>query len=130
MIDVDYFKSYNDSFGHLEGDEALRKVAMAIRDAGSRPSDLPARYGGEEFVLVLPNTSPVGARMVAEKLRQTVDAMKIPHVFPAEGANLTISIGLSTMTPQSGSNCRQLISAADKGLYLAKNNGRNQVGIE
>jgi len=130
MIDVDYFKSYNDSFGHLEGDEALRKVAAAIRDASARPSDLPARYGGEEFALVLPNTTPGGARLVAEKLRQTVAALKIPHLSPTEGSSLTISIGLSTMVPQPGSDCRQLISAADKGLYLAKNNGRNQVGIE
>lgn len=130
MIDVDYFKSYNDSFGHVEGDEALRKVAAAIRDASSRPSDLPARYGGEEFVLVLPNTSPGGARLVAEKLRQTVAALKIAHNTPAEGASLTISIGLATMVPQPGTDCRLLISAADRGLYLAKNNGRNQVGIE
>ena len=130
MIDVDYFKSYNDSFGHLEGDEALRKVATAIREASARPSDLPARYGGEEFALVLPNTTPGGARLVAEKLRQTVAALKIPHISPTEGSCLTISIGLSTMVPQQGSDCRQLISAADKGLYLAKNNGRNQVGIE
>ncbi|SDT47946.1 PleD family two-component system response regulator [Pseudomonas sp. R4-83] len=130
MIDVDYFKSYNDSFGHVEGDEALRKVAAAIRDASARPSDLPARYGGEEFVLVLPNTSPGGARLVAEKLRQTVAALKIPHNTPAAGDSLTISIGLATMVPQAGSDCRLLISAADRGLYLAKNNGRNQVGIE
>ncbi|MCW0919988.1 PleD family two-component system response regulator [Pseudomonas sp. RG1] len=130
MIDVDYFKSYNDSFGHVEGDEALRKVAAAIRDASSRPSDLPARYGGEEFVLVLPNTSPGGARLLAEKLRQTVAALKIPHNTPAEGSSLTISIGLATMVPQAGSDCRLLISAADRGLYLAKKNGRNQVGIE
>ena len=105
-------------------------MATAIREASSRPSDLPARYGGEEFVLVLPNTSPGGARLVAEKLRQTVEALKIPHIAPVEGASLTISIGLSTVTPQPNSHCRQLISAADKGLYLAKNNGRNQVGIE
>jgi two-component system chemotaxis family response regulator WspR len=130
MIDVDFFKTYNDSFGHLEGDEALRKVAATIRDASSRPSDLPARYGGEEFALVLPNTSPGGARLVAEKLRQAVAALKIPHISPAEGASLTISIGLSTMTPVQGTDCRQLISSADKGLYLAKHNGRNQVGIE
>jgi two-component system chemotaxis family response regulator WspR len=129
MIDVDYFKSYNDNFGHVEGDEALRKVALAIRDASSRPSDLPARYGGEEFALVLPNTSPGGARLVAEKLRQTVAALKIPHIAPAEGSSLTISIGLSTITPEHGSDCRQLILAADKGLYQAKHNGRNQVGI-
>jgi two-component system chemotaxis family response regulator WspR len=130
MIDVDYFKSYNDSFGHLDGDEALCKVATAIRDASARPSDLPARYGGEEFALVLPNTSPGGARLVAEKLRQSVAALKIPHISPVAGSSLTISIGLSTMTPQPGGDCRQLILAADKGLYLAKNNGRNQVGIE
>jgi two-component system chemotaxis family response regulator WspR len=130
MIDVDYFKTYNDTFGHLEGDEALRKVATAIRDASARPSDLPARYGGEEFALVLPNTSQGGARLMAEKLRMTVEALKIPHISPAEGSSLTISIGLSTVIPQTGSNCRDLISAADKGLYLAKNNGRNQVGIE
>ena len=130
MIDVDFFKTYNDSFGHVEGDEALRKVAATIRDASSRPSDLPARYGGEEFALVLPNTSPGGARLVAEKLRMAVAALKIPHIAPAEGASLTISIGLSTVTPQQGSDCRQLILAADKGLYTAKHNGRNQVGIE
>lgn len=130
MIDVDFFKTYNDSFGHVEGDEALRKVAAAIREASSRPSDLPARYGGEEFALVLPNTSPGGARLVAEKLRLAVEALKIPHIAPAEGASLTISIGLSTMTPVQGTDCRQLIMAADKGLYTAKNNGRNQVGIE
>ncbi|WP_019362241.1 diguanylate cyclase domain-containing protein, partial [Pseudomonas asplenii] len=129
MIDVDYFKSYNDSFGHLEGDEALRKVAVAIREASSRPSDLPARYGGEEFSLVLPSTSQGGARLVAEKLRHNVAALKIPHSMPSEGSVLTISIGLSTLIPQQGSNYRELILAADKGLYLAKHNGRNQVGI-
>ncbi|MGY3176312.1 two-component system chemotaxis family response regulator WspR [Pseudomonas sp. TE12234] len=129
MIDVDYFKTYNDTFGHLEGDEALRRVAAAIRDASARPSDLPARYGGEEFALVLPNTSQGGARLVAEKLRMTIEALKIPHISPTEGSSLTVSIGLSTITPAAGSHCRELISAADKGLYLAKKNGRNQVGI-
>ena len=130
MIDVDYFKSFNDTFGHLEGDEALRKVASAIRDASCRPSDLPARYGGEEFAIVLPNTSQGGARLVAEKLRQAVEALKIQHIAPIEGSYLTISIGLSTLTPLQGSSCRDLISAADKGLYLAKKNGRNRVGLE
>ena len=129
MIDVDYFKAFNDSFGHLDGDEALRKVAETIRESSSRPSDLPARYGGEEFALVLPNTSQGGARLVAEKLRQTVAGLKIPHNMPGEGAVLTVSIGVSTVIPQQGSNCRDLISAADKGLYSAKNSGRNQVGV-
>ncbi|CAK9890946.1 MULTISPECIES: response regulator [Pseudomonas] len=130
MIDVDYFKSFNDTFGHLAGDEALRKVAEAIRASSARPSDLPARYGGEEFALVLPNTSPGGARLVAEKLRQTVAAMNIAHTMPNPDSVLTVSIGLATLTPGIGSHCRQLISAADKGLYLAKNNGRNQVGVD
>ncbi|MFV3379736.1 MULTISPECIES: PleD family two-component system response regulator [Pseudomonas] len=129
MIDVDYFKAYNDSFGHLAGDEALRQVAEAIRGSCSRPTDLPARYGGEEFSLVLPNTSPGGARLIAEKLRQTVLALNIPHTAPEADACLTVSIGLATLTPGVGSHSRQLISAADKGLYLAKNNGRNQVGV-
>ncbi|TDF78311.1 PleD family two-component system response regulator [Pseudomonas sp. H9] len=129
MIDVDYFKSFNDTFGHLAGDEALRKVAEAIRNSCARPSDLPARYGGEEFVLILPNTSPGGARLVAEKLRQSVEAMNIAHDMPQPNSHLTVSIGLATQTPTIGSHCRQLISAADKGLYLAKNNGRNQVGV-
>ena len=74
--------------------------------------------------------SKVYAWLVAEKLRMAVEAMKIPHISPTAGCSLTISIGLSTMTPQQGTNCRELISAADKGLYLAKKNGRNQVGIE
>jgi two-component system chemotaxis family response regulator WspR len=129
MIDVDYFKAYNDSFGHLEGDEALRQVAKAIRASGSRPSDLPARYGGEEFALVLPNTSPGGARLLAEKLRQTIAGMNIPHNAPVEGSVLTVSIGLATVVPQVGSHSRQLIQSADQGLYAAKHNGRNQVVV-
>ncbi|MDR0279933.1 MAG: PleD family two-component system response regulator [Paucimonas sp.] len=129
MIDVDYFKAFNDTFGHLAGDEALRQVAEAIRGCCSRPSDLPARYGGEEFSLVLPNTSPGGARLVAEKLRQTVEAARIAHTKPTENSWLTVSIGLATHTPAIGSHCRQLISAADDALYQAKNNGRNRVGV-
>nr|NLU59154.1 diguanylate cyclase [Pseudomonas sp. BIGb0427] len=130
MIDVDYFKSFNDTFGHLAGDEALRKVAEAIRASCARPSDLPARYGGEEFALVLPNTSPVAPAWWRKKLRQTVAAMNIAHTMPNADSVLTVSIGLATLTPGIGSHCRQLISAADKGLYLAKNNGRNQVGVD
>ncbi|MCD5993763.1 PleD family two-component system response regulator [Pseudomonas sp. CDFA 602] len=129
MIDVDYFKAYNDSFGHLEGDEALRQVAKAIRNSCSRPSDLPARYGGEEFAMVLPNTSPGGARLIAEKLRQSVAGMNIPHVAPVEGSSLTVSIGVATVGPQIGTQSRQLILDADKGLYLAKHSGRNQVAV-
>ncbi|MCI8210053.1 diguanylate cyclase response regulator [Pseudomonas sp. S25] len=129
MIDVDFFKAFNDNFGHLEGDEALRQVAKAIRASSARPSDLPARYGGEEFALVLPSTSPGGARLLAEKLRMTVAGMNIPHIAPTPGSSLTVSIGVSTIVPQPGSNSRQLIQEADKGLYAAKHNGRNQVSV-
>ena len=129
MIDVDYFKSYNDTFGHLAGDEALRRVAEAIRGSCSRPTDLPARYGGEEFALVLPSTSPGGARLIAEKLRQMVLALDIAHTSPRADSRLSVSIGLANQTPAIGTTCRQLILAADKGLYMAKNQGRNQVGI-
>lgn len=129
MIDVDYFKAFNDTFGHLAGDEALHKVAETIRGSCGRPSDLPARYGGEEFALVLPNTSPGGARLVAEKLRQSVVALNIPHTSPHAEACLTVSIGLATQVPSIGSQCRQLILAADKGLYQAKASGRNQVCV-
>ncbi|RJG10210.1 diguanylate cyclase [Pseudomonas cavernicola] len=128
MIDVDYFKDFNDGFGHLAGDEALRKVAIAIRAGGIRPADLPARYGGEEFAMVLPSTSPGGARLVAEKIRLAVEALQIPHASPVPDSCLTASVGVATLTPKQGESFRLLIQAADQGLYLAKRNGRNQVG--
>ena len=129
MIDVDYFKAYNDSFGHLKGDEVLHQVATAIRGGCSRPSDLPARYGGEEFAMVLPSTSSGGARLVAEKIRRSVEAMGIPHTSPTENSVLTVSIGLATMMPQQNEEHRMLIQSADRALYQAKNAGRNQVGM-
>ncbi|MEN0107289.1 MAG: PleD family two-component system response regulator [Pseudomonas sp.] len=129
MIDVDYFKAYNDSFGHLKGDEVLHRVADAIRGGCSRPSDLPARYGGEEFAMVLPSTSSGGARLVAEKIRRAVEGLGIPHTSPSEGSVLTVSIGLATMMPQQGEEHRLLIQSADRALYQAKNAGRNQVGM-
>ena len=92
LMDVDHFKAYNDTFGHVQGDEALRQVAGAIRASASRPSDLPARYGGEEFVMVLPNTSPGGARLLAEKLRRLVQDLNIRHELPTPGSPLTLSL--------------------------------------
>ncbi|MDF3936393.1 diguanylate cyclase domain-containing protein [Pseudomonas citronellolis] len=129
LLDVDHFKAFNDTFGHVAGDEALRRVAGALRDSGSRSSDLPARYGGEEFAIILPGTSPGGARLLAEKLRLTVQGMAIPHEVPEPGAVLTISIGVATLTPQVGEGCLRLIEQADRALYNAKHGGRNQVGV-
>lgn len=129
LLDVDHFKAYNDTFGHVAGDEALRRVAAALRDSCSRSSDLPARYGGEEFAIILPGTSPGGARLLAEKLRLTVQGMGIAHEVPQPGSTLTVSLGVATLTPLQGQGCLSLIELADRGLYNAKHGGRNQVGV-
>ncbi|MNF43473.1 Phytochrome-like protein cph2 [compost metagenome] len=129
MIDVDHFKSFNDSFGHVAGDDALRRVAEAIRAACSRSTDLAARYGGEEFAMVLPGTSAGGARLLAEKVRRSIEALAIPHDMPAPRSVLSASIGVATLTPKAGQACLVLVDMADQGLYQAKNNGRNQVAM-
>ena len=129
MIDVDYFKAFNDRFGHVEGDEALRRVATCLSDMCSRSSDLAARYGGEEFVMILPGTSRGGARLLAEKVRLCVQALAIPHEQPAPMSTVSISLGVATLTPRMDMEPTCLVELADRGLYLAKQNGRNQVGI-
>lgn len=130
MIDVDYFKVYNDQFGHVAGDDVLRRVGTALAESCTRSSDLAARYGGEEFAMVLPGTSPGGARLQAEKVRRAVEALDIPHCRPEAGSPVTVSIGVATIVPAAGGNLLALVEKADNGLYLAKNNGRNQVGVE
>ncbi|MBT8768562.1 response regulator [Metapseudomonas boanensis] len=129
MIDVDHFKGFNDSFGHVAGDEALRRVADTIRDSCSRSTDLPARYGGEEFAMVLPGTAAGGARLLAEKVRRAIEALHIPHDRPEPGSVLTVSIGLATLTPKAGQASLVLVDMADQGLYQAKKGGRNQVAV-
>lgn len=129
MIDVDHFKSFNDSFGHVAGDEALRKVAESIRVCCSRATDLAARYGGEEFAMILPGTAAGGARLLAEKVRRTVEALAIHHDMPVPGSVLSVSIGVATLTPKTGLASLVLVDMADQGLYQAKNNGRNQVAM-
>ncbi|AOE87168.1 response regulator [Pseudomonas sp. TCU-HL1] len=129
MIDVDHFKGYNDSFGHVAGDEALRRVAEAIRASGSRATDLAARYGGEEFAMVLPGTASGGARLLAEKVRRSIEALAIPHDKPVAGSVLSVSIGVATLVPKTGQPSLLLVDTADQGLYQAKNNGRNQVAL-
>lgn len=130
LIDVDYFKGYNDHYGHVAGDEVLRQIAKALRETCSRASDLVARYGGEEFVVVLPNTSAGNARLLAEKARRTVEGLDIPHKKPAEGAHVTISIGVATHKVLVGSNEPiGLVTQADEMLYKAKAAGRNRVEV-
>lgn len=128
LIDIDRFKSYNDTYGHQAGDECLKRVAEALQDAASRPTDLVARYGGEEFVAVLADTDEEGAMEVAEKMRQRVESLDIVHAESRPGKRITVSAGVASAIPGSDTP-DDLIGAADEALYQAKRSGRNQVRI-
>jgi two-component system, cell cycle response regulator len=127
MCDVDYFKRYNDRYGHLEGDNCLRQVASAIARASRRPADLVARYGGEEFAVILPNTGAEGALKVAEFIRQQVQQLKIPHALSDASQYVSLSLGVSTIVPTGDSSPQELIETTDLALYSAKQQGRNCV---
>ena len=127
MLDVDYFKLFNDHYGHGLGDQCLTRVAQAMRAEVNRPTDLVARYGGEEFVVLLPQTDLEGARNVAESLRGTIAAMQIPHAYSPAAAHITISIGVACNTQSETNSAAELLKLADQALYLAKQSGRNQV---
>lgn len=127
MIDVDHFKAYNDAYGHIAGDEALKRVANMIFSNCDRSTDLAARFGGEEFALVLPGTSAGTARLVGEKLRRSVEAAQIAHKDGGSGPWLTVSIGTATAVPIGDQPCTDMIQVADRGLYQAKRTGRNRV---
>ena len=129
MIDVDEFKAFNDELGHQAGDRCLAAVAAALRSGLLRPADAIARYGGEEFVALLPGNDSSGARMLAERLRRAVERLAIPHPRSRAGSLVTVSVGVATVYPSPGYDGRQLHEAADRGLYLAKNGGRNQVRV-
>lgn len=126
MIDCDYFKAFNDSLGHLEGDAALRSIATVIRGAALRPADIAARFGGEEFIVMLPATDVVGAQVVAETIRARVMALNIAH--PASPAGIvTLSVGVAGWRPSAEGEASALVRAADTALYQAKASGRNAV---
>ncbi|MEG3988447.1 PleD family two-component system response regulator [Microcoleus sp. S28C3] len=124
--DIDYFKKYNDTYGHLAGDFCLQQVAQAISRAIKRPADILARYGGEEFAVILPNTKAEGALKVAEAMRHEVLDLKIAHPQSAVNKYVTLSLGVSSVVPQHTSDPSILIAAADKVLYEAKEQGRNR----
>ena len=126
MIDIDHFKSYNDEYGHLAGDECLRQVAQVLRTAVNRPFDLVARYGGEEFAVLLPDTRGAGADLVAEQMRASVESLNIPHNTSHTG-RVTISCGVAAATWVPGLVPGGLIAMADGRLYEAKHAGRNRV---
>jgi len=125
MIDIDYFKLYNDSYGHQCGDDCLIRVAKAIAQVPQRPTDLVARYGGEEFVVILSNTDTKGALKVAEAIQKAIADLAIPHQTYINN-HLTLSIGVASMIPTLDQSLEILISYADKALYAAKAQGRNR----
>lgn len=127
LLDVDYFKLYNDFYGHLSGDDCLQQIAKALSRAAKRPADLVARYGGEEFALILPNTSAEGAVRVAEEIRNQVQQMKMPHAASPIGDRVTLSSGVSSTIPNRDCLPKCLIAAADEALYEAKNRGRDRI---
>ena len=126
LIDIDHFKPYNDTYGHQEGDDCLRAVAGVLESSLRRSQDILARYGGEEFVAVLPDTDESGVRQFAEKLRQAVQGMKKEHRGSPMKKVVTVSIGSATEIPKSGMVASDLVTRADRALYLAKEQGRNR----
>lgn len=131
MVDIDFFKVFNDTYGHQAGDDCLKRVAAALRDALKRPADIVARYGGEEFAAVLPDTDLDGAVVVAEAMRLDVEALGISHnksAYLSKVSNyVTISLGVASIIPNEASSPERLVSMADNALYKAKEEGRNRV---
>jgi diguanylate cyclase (GGDEF)-like protein len=127
MIDIDHFKSFNDTCGHVAGDACLRAIAGILHNDMSRPHDLIARYGGEEFACLLPDTDLEGARVKAEQLRHAVQSLGIPHEASGTAPVVTISVGLETFIPTDELTPERLVAAADAQLYKAKHAGRNRV---
>ena len=125
--DIDYFKKYNDAYGHVEGDDCLKSVAQAILNCARRPADLVARWGGEEFAVILPHTNSVGAMTVARSIREEIEALRISHRNSSVSDYVTMSLGVATVVPISEHSSEILKITADKALFLAKNAGRNQV---
>lgn len=126
LADLDYFKVYNDTYGHPAGDECLRQVAQAMQQAVKRATDLVARYGGEEFGVVLPYTDNEGAKQVASSIRAHVQALQIPHSGSTASKVVTLSLGVVTTMPTLISTPMDLLQAADQALYQAKQAGRDQ----
>jgi diguanylate cyclase (GGDEF)-like protein len=127
MLDIDFFKQYNDNYGHQLGDVALQKVASTLRSVLKRPADLVARYGGEEFVLLLPETPSAAALNLAEQIRCAVHELYIAHAYSGIAQNLTVSVGVASMPGETEQSAEELLTRADQNLYQAKQQGRNQV---
>ncbi|GAC16691.1 GGDEF domain-containing response regulator [Aliiglaciecola lipolytica] len=125
MIDIDWFKLYNDTYGHLKGDECLKEVGEAIRDVLLRPTDLAFRYGGEEFLCLLPDTEQIGAEHVSQQILEKIAALKIPNE-PSSNGLVNVSIGIHSSLITTLIQANEIIQKADSALYAAKQKGRNQ----
>lgn len=126
MIDIDYFKKYNDTYGHIVGDECLKTIADRLKTIAKRGSDIVARYGGEEFIMILPETDEEGAKLLAEELRKEIENLAIPHSSSDIAEVVTISLGVVTVQPKRLFSQEQVLNQVDKALYLAKSKGRNR----
>jgi diguanylate cyclase (GGDEF)-like protein/PAS domain S-box-containing protein len=129
MFDIDFFKQYNDHYGHIQGDDCLKRVADVLRAGAARPRDFLARYGGEEFALVLPETDETGAEYVASRCRDVLIAEKIPHDASPVAPIVTVSAGVGTIVPSGGDAIVQFIEEVDRRLYRAKQTGRNSLVV-
>jgi diguanylate cyclase (GGDEF)-like protein len=129
MIDVDYFKNYNDNYGHQRGDGCLVQIAASLSGTLNRARDLVARYGGEEFTVILPDTNEDGALQIAEAMRADIEVLMLEHAYSGVAPYVTISLGVSTLTPDQLTKTGSLIHAADRALYQAKRSGRNCVMV-
>jgi diguanylate cyclase (GGDEF)-like protein len=129
LLDVDYFKRYNDTFGHVRGDDCLRAVAQVLRALVARPADLAARYGGEEFACVLPELDAAQGGNVAERIRAAIEALALPHADSPASAYVTASFGVAAQRCRPGQSALELVTRADEQLYRAKAAGRNRVAI-
>jgi diguanylate cyclase (GGDEF)-like protein len=127
LLDIDFFKSYNDTYGHQSGDECLKRVARLIEETIKRPADLAVRYGGEEFAVILPNTPLEGAMHIAREIHAKVELAAIAHAGSRISHHLTLSSGVATIIPSHQFTLEDLIASADQALYRAKLQGRNQI---
>jgi diguanylate cyclase (GGDEF)-like protein len=127
MLDIDFFKLFNDNYGHPEGDTCIRLVSRIISGTARRPSDLCARYGGEEFTVILPHSTIEGVLTMGERIRLAVQELRIPHGFSGASPVVTVSIGAASMIPVEEAGQKTLVEMADKALYQAKSEGRNRV---
>ena len=127
MLDLDFFKQFNDSYGHLAGDDCLKQIAKTIEDCIKRPKDLAARYGGEEFIVVLPETKKEGAKKVASRMKEAIVDLKIEHQDSKVSPYVTVSLGVASIIPSDQISSEEFVDAVDNALYQAKQAGRNRI---